>query len=116
MKDLRTLLTGYTLRTVALGAFCALGAFAVGIETAGDVRPFVTSEAAIEQFSVETGPLLGDANGDGILDPSDAFVVLQASEGIIVPTQDEVLRGDMDGDGRLTRLDLSDILRILSSL
>ena len=114
MTSLIKFLRGPALRSIALGTFCAVGAFAVGIETAGDVHPFATSEAAIEEFSVVVGPVAGDANGNGTLDAADAYIVLQASEGIL-PTEDEVLRGDTNGDGRLTRLDLLDILRVLSS-
>ncbi len=112
MKTLRTLLTGYTFRTVALGAFCAIGAFAVGIETAGDVHPFAKSEAAIQEMTV--GLVQGDANGNGMLDPTDAYIVFQAAEGLSAPSTEETLRGDMDGDGQLTESDLRDILHLLS--
>ena len=115
MKHIRTLLSGITLRTLALGTFCALGAFAVGIETAGDVHPFAKSEAALQEFVTESGPVQGDANGNGALDAEDAYIVLQAIDGQIIPSEDEVLRGDMDGDGILTTSDVSAILRLLSS-
>lgn len=114
MKTLRTLLTGYTFRTVALGAFCAIGAFAVGIETAGDVHPFAKSEAAIQETASEIGLVQGDANGNGVLDPTDAYIVFQVAEGLASPSAEETLRGDMDGDGQLTESDLRDILHLLS--
>ncbi len=114
MKHLRTLLSGITLRTLALGTFCAMGAFAVGIETAGDVHPFSKSEAAIQEIMTDETPIQGDANGNGTLDADDAYIVLQASDRQIIATEEEVLRGDMDGDGILTRRDLTIILRLLS--
>lgn len=114
MRPIRTLLTGPTLRTIALGTFCAMGAFAVGIETAGDVHPFSRSQAALQEMVGEFGPLQGDANGNGTLDSDDAYIVFQASEGLMMPSPDEVRRGDIDGDERLTKNDLSAILHTLS--
>lgn len=114
MKTLNSFLTGYAFRTFALGAFCAIGAFAVGVETAGEVHPFAKSEAAIQNIVSDFGPIMGDANGNGMLDPADAYVVFRATEGLIVPSEKEVLRGDMDGDGLLTHNDLSSILQLLS--
>lgn len=114
MKSLRTFLTRHTLRTLALGTFCAVGAFAVGIETAGDVHPFAKSEAAIQEVVNGFGHVQGDADGNGAMDANDAYIVFHAIEELNTPSEDETFRGDMDGDGRLTSDDLNSILRLLS--
>lgn len=114
MKSLRTFFTRHTLRTLALGVFCAAGAFAVGIETAGDVHPFAKSEAAIQEVVSGFGHVQGDVDGNGALDAADAYIVFRAIEALNTPSEVEILRGDMDDDGRLTSDDLNSILRLLS--
>lgn len=115
MKRLRSLLTGTLLRNISLGLFCAVGAFAMGIETAGDVHPFAVSEAALQEtMTTETVTPQGDVNGSGVIDASDGFLVYQFVQGLETPSADQIRRGDIDGDGRLTAIDLGEILRRLS--
>lgn len=102
------------IRSLALGTFCALGAFAVGIETAGNVDPVSHSQAAIQEIVGAFGPVHGDANGNGVLDSTDAYIVFQAAEGLREPSPDETRQGDTDGDGLLTEHDLNRILHLLS--
>ena len=117
MKHIRIpTLNAHAIRALALGTFCALGAFAVGIETAGDVHPFARSEAALQEIVGSFGPVRGDANGNGALDSADAYIVYQAAKGLAVPTAEQVRRGDMDDDGILTENDLNRILYTLSLL
>lgn len=102
------------IQTIGLGLLCSLGAFAIGIETAGEVHPFARSEAAIQDIvRLDGEPLHGDANGNGILDPDDVSVILESAEGLETPTTDQIRRGDTDGDYRLT---VKDALRVLHRL
>ncbi|NOS68226.1 MAG: hypothetical protein HOO67_07790 [Candidatus Peribacteraceae bacterium] len=114
MTSIRTLLSSPLLRSVALGTFCAFGAFAVGIETAGNVDPVSHSQAALQDIVGAFGPVQGDANGNGALDAADAYIVFQAAEGLSNPSADQTRRGDTDGDGLLTEHDLNRILHLLS--
>lgn len=115
MKRLRSLLTGTLLRNIGLGLFCAVGAFAMGIETAGDVHPFATSEAALQEtMTTDAVTPQGDVNGNGVIDADDSFLVYQFVQGLETPGADQIRRGDTDGDGRLTTIDLGEILRRLS--
>lgn len=114
MHRIKKLLQAKGTQNILLGVLCAIGAFTVGMETAGDVRPFSTSQAAVEEIPLRSGGLLrGDANGNGVLDVEDAAIILQASQGWETPAQDQVRRGDTDGDFRLTA---KDALRILHQL
>lgn len=114
MTPIHILLQSHLVRSLALGTFCAIGAFAVGIRTAGNVHPFTRSEAALQELLLDFEPVRGDANGNGALDAGDAYIVFQAAEGAAEPSPDEIRRGDVDGDGRLTQSDLSRILHTLS--
>lgn len=68
------------------------------------------------------GPL-GDADGDGVVDGKDALRVLQIAEGLVVPGDEERARCDVFplkgtgerpfGDGKVTRDDALQILRML---
>ena len=102
------------LRSLGLITLCSLGAFALGIETAGDVHPFTRSEAALEEIHQPLlAPVQGDANGNGILDPNDASIILQVAEGLEPSSPDLIRRGDTDGDLQLTT---KDALRVLYEL
>ena len=113
MRTISTLFSAVVLRTLTLGTLCAAGAFAVGIETAGDVHPFSRGQAALEEMT--TGSTLrGDVNGNGRIDTEDAYVIYQAAQGLLEPTPDQIRRGDTDGDFALTAKDLGRILHALS--
>ncbi len=103
-----------TLRTIALGTMCAVGAFTVGMETAGDVHPFSRSQAALEEAFVSGNGLRGDVNGNGVLDTEDVSRILEVAEGFETASPDEIRRGDTDGDFRLTTKDALRVLHALS--
>jgi hypothetical protein len=109
---LRTLRTS-TVPTIALGALCTLGAFVIGIRTSGDVKPFGTSEAALEA-SLTGGPVEGDVNDNNILDVQDAIIILEFAQKLETPTQDDIVRGDTDGDFVLTVKDALTVLHGVS--
>ncbi len=108
-------LSAQTLRTIALGTICSIGAFAVGIETAGDVHPFAQSQAAIQELVYDGDPLAGDVNANGNLDAEDAYIILQVAQGLLTPTPNHIRRGDTDGDFQLTTKDLNRVLHLLST-
>lgn len=100
-------------QSIALGTVCAIGAFAVGLETAGNVQPFQHSEAALEMTS-GNAPLRGDINENGTLDVEDASMILAIAENLETATPEQVRRGDTDGDLVLTTKDALRVLHVLS--
>jgi hypothetical protein len=100
--------TRQTFVHVLLGSACAIGAFAVGLESAGHVDPFDRSQAALS-----TSINGGDVNADGRTDAQDAEIILEVAQGERTVTADDIRRGDVDGDGQLT---MNDAIRILHSL
>jgi len=68
-------------------------------------------------FTVTNAYMLGDVNGDGLLTISGDFTLaMQIAVGHIVPTADQILAGDIDGDGVITKLDATLIRRIMLGL
>ncbi len=115
MERLHKLLKGKTLQTISLGTLCAVGAFAMGIETAGDVHPFARSQAALETVMMgDGGNVKGDIDGDGVLTATDAWVMMQIAEGWESATVKQIENGDTDGDQRITDKDLGHVLFELS--
>ncbi len=113
MRKKQKRFTAKTLRTLGLGIFCAIGAFGMGMETAGDVHPFTHSQAALQELMFN-GTLHGDVNGNGTLEYDDAYALYQMSEGFLAGSPAEVRRGDTDGDLRITSKDLGYVLQQLS--
>ncbi len=52
-------------------------------------------------------PSIGDVNGDGKIDCSDANMILQAATGTITLTPDQKMRADINGDGQIKADDAS---------
>jgi hypothetical protein len=102
------------LHTVGFGIVCALFAFGVGLETAGEVHPFDTSEAAVQENVLRVSPK-GDIDGDGVLTPQDAALILTFAEDLETPNSEELRRGDSDGDFMLTYRDALRVLHALSA-
>ncbi len=104
-----------SLRHLVMGLACSLVAFAVGLETAGDVHPFDTSEAAVAVSAPErqTAVIRGDIDADYALTVEDAILSLSFAEGLDQPSADDVRRGDMDGDFLLTTKDTLRMLHLL---
>ncbi len=113
-KKLTHMLHRTRLQTVALGIVCSMAAFTVGLETAGDVHPYDTTQAAVT--ASEDLPKIaprGDIDNDGIVTVNDAIVLINVAEGVEIATPDMVKRGDADGDFRIT---YKDAIRVLYSL
>ena len=107
-------LTARTLQALGLGTLCAIGAFGLGIETAGDVHPFAKSEAALEAFLIPGTEVRGDVNRNGTIDEEDAYLLYQFSQNLETPTPEEIRSGDTDRDLQLTTKDLGFVLHQLS--
>ncbi len=108
-------MTGLRLRPVqaaAFGALCMVAAFGIGLQTAGDVRTYDTSEAAVQETVEHAAP--GDVDADGELEISDAMAVLAFADGLSDPMPDELRRADFDGDGQVTTKDVMRVLHALS--
>ncbi len=88
---------------------CCLLAFVIGLESAGNVRTFDRTQAAL----TDTASLRGDVDDDGTVDIQDAILVLERADGLETATAEEIRKGDVDGDYKLT---VKDALRILRSL
>ena len=57
--------------------------------------------------------VLGDVNGDGIVDNIDAELVLKHFTGTITLTEEQLKRADVDGDGDITINDVAQIKLVL---
>ncbi|BAU27111.1 putative repeat protein (TIGR02543 family) [Aneurinibacillus soli] len=54
----------------------------------------------------------GDANGDGVISPADALLIIQYAQGKITLTDEQKMDLDMNGDGKVDNLDAKIILDI----
>ncbi|MDR2711544.1 MAG: dockerin type I domain-containing protein [Clostridiales bacterium] len=57
--------------------------------------------------------ILGDVNGDGIISPEDAMLILQMIVGLVPWTPRALLLGDINGDGVVDTTDAALILRMV---
>lgn len=80
-------------------------AFAIGIQTAGDVHPIVEPTRAGIRLS-------GDLNGNDILDTGDARMALEIARGYREATTEE-LEADTNQDFRITVEDVAAILEAI---
>ncbi len=104
-KKNRRNLSSY-ISVVVLGMMCVTGSFAVGVQTAGDVRTISPLKAS-EQ-------IIGDMNDNGRIDEDDVAIILEVVKGSRAPTP-MILRRDPSGDGQLTIDDAMRLLRDLAS-
>jgi hypothetical protein len=95
-----------SLRTISIIAGSMALAFAIGIETAGEVRPVVSSTNAIDTT------IAGDMNGDGTVTLSDAEIALEIARGYREPTPLE-LSADPNKDYHITIDDALTIIDIV---
>ncbi len=95
-----------TMRTIAIVAGSMTVAFIIGVETAGEVKPVVSSTNAGGTV------IAGDMNGNGHVDAEDAEIALDISMGVRVPSPAE-LEADPNQDFHITKEDVAAILDIL---
>lgn len=88
-----------------LGLLCFVTSFSVGIQSAGEVAPFVPIKA-------ESVVVPGDMNNDGLLDKDDVNIMLEIANGYREASSAQ-LRADPNQDGSIT---VSDAMQILSTL
>ena len=65
---------------------------------------------------VDTTPLKGDADGDGVITVSDALLTLRAAAQLYTPAEKVIAAIDLDGDGEITVADALAVLRIAIGL
>jgi len=90
-------------------------------DTSGNVG---LSNSVAVKVSNSLSSALGDINGDGRIDISDALTALKASVGLIQLTSDQILRGDIGPivnsvhvpDGKINIQDSLEILRVVVGL
>ncbi len=64
-------------------------------------------------FTVQSEFILGDVNGDGVVNVSGDYTLAhRIAIGQVIPTEDQIRAGDIDGDGRITKCDATLIKRI----
>lgn len=90
---------------VILGILCVTGSFAVGVQTAGDVRTVEPTQAGSPEAA-------GDMDGNGRTDLRDVAIILEVVRGYRDATP-ELLRADPNADGNLT---IDDALSVLDDL
>lgn len=93
------------LQILSLAAVAMIGSFALGIQSAGDVRPV----SLIEAGSVEQS---GDMDGNGYIDANDVQIILEIAQGYAVATPKQ-LQADPNADGKIT---VDDAIRLLNTL
>lgn len=91
---------------MALAVLCVTGSFAVGVETAGDMK-------AVTRLKANDNALAGDMNGNATIDAEDVTIILEIAKGQRAPTPEQ-LRNDPNGDHFLTVEDAMHLLRMLS--
>jgi hypothetical protein len=100
-----TLFSLKNLQSFSLGIVAIGSAFALGVKSAGDVRP----ASLIETGSIQQ---TGDVDGNGVVNISDVQIVLEIAQGYRIATARE-LRADPNSDGKLT---VDDAIRLLTLL
>ncbi|HRH93737.1 MAG TPA: hypothetical protein PKV72_04380 [Candidatus Peribacteria bacterium] len=105
MHNYFTTYTAQTLRRAGLVLGFMAVAFAVGIQTAGDVRPLVEPTRAGIRLS-------GDMDGNDVVNAADARLALEVARGYREATLSE-LEADTNQDFRITMEDVSAILEML---
>ncbi len=95
-----------SLRTIAIVGSSMTVAFILGVRTAGDVQPVVGETRA------GGAVILGDLNGNGIVDIDDAKKALELVKGLRTPLPQE-LAADPDQNFTIT---IDDVLSILNSI
>ena len=93
------------IQLLILGSLSLVSAFAIGIQTSGNVQPFALIEAGGTRLS-------GDINANGQVDIEDAIAILEITQGYTKASLDQLL-ADPNDDGVLT---VDDAIRILSIL
>ena len=92
---------------MVLAVLCVTGSFAVGIQSAGEMKT-VASLAAV---STE---IVGDMNSNGQADLEDVIIILEIAQGTQTASAEQ-MRLDPNGDGTLTVDDALMMLRNLSA-
>jgi hypothetical protein len=95
----------------SFSALCCMLAFVIGLETAGNVRTFDKTQAAL----TDSAGFRGDIDGDGSLTVQDAILILERADGLETAAAEDIRSGDVDGDFKLTIKDALRLLRSLSS-
>ncbi len=108
---INTLICRRNLQLVAFATMCIVGSFLIGIQSAGDVKPVLHTEAQQANL-LQQLPLDGDIDGDGKVTLQDEMNILQMIQGTRKITE-QALATDPDHNGQLT---VSDAIVILDRL
>lgn len=107
LRSMVRLMTHRKVQILSLGLVSVIGCFALGIQTAGDIK-------AIATLGAEGTELRGDVDGNNRLDIQDVIDILEVARGYKDPTPDQ-LKADPNHDGSLTIDDALSILHTLRS-
>ncbi len=105
MKHRYSLFGKKSLKTIAIVLSSTTVAFLVGIQTAGDFHSVTTIQA-------DGTDVMGDFNGNGLVDIQDARIALELASGFRSPTPQE-LSADPNRDFSITTADVLSILHRL---
>ena len=95
------------MQILSLGLVSVIGSFALGIQTAGEIK-------TIASLGAEGTELQGDIDGNGRLDIQDVIEILEVAKGYKDPTPKQ-LKADLNDDGALTIDDALSLLHTLRS-
>ena len=62
----------------------------------------------------ETGKVLSDVDGNGVVDTKDALMIMQCLGGDLIMTDDEFKRADLNGDNELSSVEALRILQYIN--
>ncbi len=110
-NKLQTLLSRRNLHLFAFATICVVGSFLIGIQSAGDIKPVLHTEAQPASVLSHT-PTEGDIDGDGQVTLQDVVDLLQMIQRTRPLTQQSIA-ADPDHDGELT---VSDAIAIIDRL
>lgn len=99
--------TNISLGVVGMTIGVVIGAFILGIHTAGDVAPIVPS------IEADGLVLEGDMNGNNVIDADDALIAFAIARGDHIATPHQLL-ADPTANGHITFDDVRMILGLLS--
>jgi len=80
------------------------------------VNPVPLDLTDVGVFTVQSGYILGDLNGDGVVSLADATLALEIAVGNVIPTPEQEAAGDLNGDGRINSADAVLIMRLAAGL
>jgi hypothetical protein len=106
----------YVTNSAAAGSKCTNVFMSVSLKDQNGSELGVDA-ADVGVFMVGAAFMLGDVNGDAVVDvDGDYLLAMQMAVGSVLPNADQLKAGDIDGDGEITKTDATLIKRLAQGL